>query len=26
MYETEELLARNALAFMKAETAARWTA
>ena len=26
MYETEELLARDALAFMKAETAARWTA
>ena len=26
MYETEELLARNALDFMKTETAARWTA
>ena len=26
MYETEELLARNALAFMKTETDARWTA
>lgn len=26
MYETEEQLARDALAFMKAETAARWTA